>query len=105
MAPLNFTPLWLSRLGNGDGLARIAYFESGKAADGDVLTQLADLGGDQLRDRDGLVFDEGLLEQAHFLVELFHLAGDHLLRDVRGLPLAIAWARVDVLLAGEVSLR
>ena len=33
-----------------DRLARVAYFKSGKAADGDILTQLADLGGNQLRD-------------------------------------------------------
>src|SRR5271169_5039803 len=56
-----------------DRRARVAYLEARKAAHGDVLAQLADLGSDQLRNVDGLVLDEGLLQQAHLFVELFHL--------------------------------
>src|SRR5579871_5452481 len=72
----------LCRLGDGDGLARVTHLEPRKAPHGDVLTELADLRGDQLADRDGLVLDERLFEQANFLVELLHLAGDHLLGNV-----------------------
>src|SRR5579872_1725679 len=61
------------RLSLRDGPALLADFEAGEAPDGDVLPQLADLGGDQLRDTDGLFLDEWLIEQAHFLVELRHL--------------------------------
>src|SRR6266404_4301465 len=51
--------------GEGDGSGGIADFEPGKAAHGDVLTELADLGGDELHNVDGLILDEGLLEQAY----------------------------------------
>src|SRR6202045_2132 len=61
--------------GEGDGSGGIADFEPRKAPHGDVLAEFADLGSDKLRDADGLVFDEGLLEQANLFVELFHLAG------------------------------
>ena len=76
---------FLFRLSDGDGLAGIADLEAGEAAHRDVLAQLADLGGDQLRDADRLVLDEGLLQQADLLVELGHLAFDDLLHDVRRL--------------------
>jgi hypothetical protein len=32
-----------------------------RAADGDVFSELADLGGDHVLDGDGLVLDEGLI--------------------------------------------
>ena len=51
----------LFRLRDGDSFARVPDFESRKAADGNVLAQLADLGCDQLGNRDGLVLDERLL--------------------------------------------
>ena len=38
---------FLFRPGDGDGLACLAHFETGEAAHRDVLTQLADLGGDE----------------------------------------------------------
>src|SRR5579864_6355708 len=75
----------LCRLGDRDGLARVPNLEPRKTPHGDVLAQLADLGRDQLRDRDGLILDERLFEQADFLIELLHLAGNHFLRDVRRL--------------------
>src|SRR5215471_1902562 len=68
-----------SRLGLRNRPVLLAYLEAGKAADGDVLAQLADLGGNQLTDAHSLLFDKGLIEQAHFLVELRHLAFDDLL--------------------------
>ena len=45
----------------------------------DVLAELADLGRDQLLDGLRLLLDERLLEQADLLVELAHLAFEHLL--------------------------
>src|SRR5215469_12126727 len=69
----------LRRLGDCDGLAGVTHLEPGKPPDGDVLAQLPDLRRDQLSDRDGLIFDERLLGQAHFLVELLHLARNHFL--------------------------
>src|SRR5579859_6053508 len=59
-----------------DSPALLADFEAREAAYRDVFAQLADLCGDQLRDADGLFLDEGLIKQAHFLVELRHLAFD-----------------------------
>src|SRR5258708_4668876 len=37
-------------VGEGDGCVRIADLEAGETAHADVFTQLADLGGDELRD-------------------------------------------------------
>src|SRR5271157_6541187 len=45
-----------------------AHLEAGEAAHGDIFAQLADLLSDQLLDADGLVLDEGLLQQADLLV-------------------------------------
>src|SRR5581483_4899430 len=73
---------WLCRFSDRDGLARITHLEACEAAHGDVLAELTDLRRNQLSDRNGLVLDERLLEQADFLVKLFHLAVDHLLGDV-----------------------
>ena len=81
---------FLFRLGDGDGLARLAHLEAREAADRDVLAQLADLGGDQLADADGLVLDEGLLEQADFFVEL---APSCLRRSFRPCSAACRWRR------------
>src|SRR5579864_3925334 len=53
---------------------RLAHFEAGETAHGDILTQLADLRCDQLADADGLSLDEGLLKQADFLVDFLYLA-------------------------------
>ena len=50
-----------------------------------------------------LLLDEGLLEQADFLVELAHLAFEHLLDDVGGLAGGGSLGAVDVLLALEVG--
>src|ERR1700747_3773210 len=74
------------RIGERHGHTRLAHLEAGETAYGDILSQLADLRCDQLADADGLVLDEGLLEQADFLVELFHLAGHNLFRNVRRVP-------------------
>src|SRR5271169_475022 len=63
----------LCRLRNSNSLAHVTHLEAGKPPYCDVLAQLADLGGDQLRDRNGLVLDEGLLQQADFFIELLHL--------------------------------
>ena len=68
--------------GEGHRHTGLANLKAREAAHGDVLAQLADFGRYQLADADGLIFDERLLEQADFLVELFHLTGDHLLGDV-----------------------
>src|ERR1700757_1708968 len=58
------TLIILLRSGGSHGHPRLADLEAGEAAHGDVLAQLADLAGDELRDRDGLVLNERLLEQA-----------------------------------------
>src|SRR5215813_15519043 len=79
--------------------ALLAYFETGEAANRDVLAQLADLCCNQLRDADGLLFDEGLIKQAHFLVELGHLAFDDLLHDWSRLAGCCSLRAVDFLLA------
>src|ERR1700722_2434713 len=89
----------LCRLGHGDGLARVANFEARETPHRDVLAQLADLGRNELRDRDGLVLNEGLLQQANLFVELFHLAGDHLLRDIRRLAAGNGLGQEEFLLA------
>ena len=47
-----------------------------------------------------MVFDERLLEQAHFLVELLHLARNHFLGDVRGLAAGNGLREIDFLLLG-----
>src|ERR1039457_1125565 len=95
----------LCRLRDGDGLACVSHLEAGKAAHGDILAQFADFGRNQLRDRDGLVLVEGLLEQAHFFVELLHLAIHHLLGDVGGLSAGNRLREKNLLLAGEVRSR
>src|SRR5262245_40512557 len=56
----------LCRLGDGDGLARVTHLEARKAPHSDVLAELADPRRDQLANRDGLVLDKRLLEQADF---------------------------------------
>src|SRR5580698_3994277 len=71
--------LFSGRLGLRNGPVRIANLEAGKAADGDILTQLADLLRDQVLDRNRLLLDKRLIQQADFLVELAHLAFDDLL--------------------------
>ena len=53
-----------------DSPVLLADFEAGEAPDGDVLTELADLGGNQLRDADSLLLDKRLIQQANLLVEL-----------------------------------
>src|SRR5580658_8946002 len=80
-----FAPIIRLGTGKGDGSGDVADFEAGEAAHRDVLAELAHLGGDQLRDADGLVLDEGLFEQADLFVELFHLAGHDLFDHGRGL--------------------
>src|SRR6266498_287327 len=86
-------------LRDGDGLAGVADLESRKSPDGNVLAQFADLGRDQLRDRNSLVLDEGLLVEADLLVELGHLAFDHLLGNVCGLAAGDCLRAEDILLA------
>src|SRR5579864_1630505 len=94
----------LFRLRDGDGLASVADLKSCESPDGNVLAQLADLRRDELRNRNSLVLDEGLLVQADFLVELFHLASNHLLGDIRGLAAGHGLREIDVLLALEIGL-
>src|SRR5258707_12778299 len=65
---------FLFRLRDRDGLANVANFEAGEAPDRNILTQLANLCSDQLRDRLRLFLDERLLVEANLLVELCHLA-------------------------------
>src|ERR1043166_7441777 len=48
-------------LADGARPTLIADFEASEAANRNVLAQLSDLAGDQLRDGDGLFLDEGLL--------------------------------------------
>src|SRR5215471_13766614 len=96
-APFLFSLLvWL---GDGDGLAGVADLESREPLDRYVLAQLADLGRDELRDRTGLVLDEGLLVKANLLVELGHLALDHLLGDMLRLPARNRLRKIDFLFA------
>src|SRR6266850_7659530 len=97
--------LRLCRLGDCNCLACIPYLEARKAADSDILAQLADLRGNQLRDGYALVLDEGLIEQADLFVELLHLASDHLLRNVGGLAALNGLVEVDFFLSIEVCLR
>src|SRR5215831_13490803 len=59
-APFSLLSL-LFWLGDGYGLAGVADLEAREPLDRYVLAQLADLGRDELRDRTGLVLDEGLL--------------------------------------------
>src|ERR1019366_5039097 len=72
--------------------------ESREALHRDVLTEFADSGRDELADGDGLLLDEGLLKQAHFLVELGHLAFDDLLDHRSGLARGGSLRAIDVLL-------
>ena len=53
-----------------DGLVDFADLEAGEAADGDVLTQRADLRGDELAHADGLLLNERLIQKADLLIEL-----------------------------------
>src|SRR5262252_2903357 len=92
------------RLADGDSLAYVAHLEAGITLNRDVLAQLADDTGDQLRDGNGLVFDEGLLIEADFLVELAHFAFDNLLHHLSRLARGRCLRAVDVLLFLE-SLR
>src|SRR5690349_22296107 len=48
----------------------LAYLESGEPSHRDILTQLPDLGCDQLPDGNGLVLDEGLLQKADLFIKL-----------------------------------
>src|SRR4051812_39557993 len=89
-------------LGLRNGPALFAYFETGEAADGDILAQLADFCGDQLRDADGLLLDEWLIEQTHFFVEFRHLAFDDFLDYGRGFAGCCRLRTIDFLLALEV---
>src|SRR5689334_11368651 len=89
-------------LGGGNGPIGIAYLEAGEAADGDVLAEFADLLRDELRDGDGLLLDEGLVQQADLLVELAHLAFDDLLDDWRGLAGCRGLGAIDFLFALHV---
>ena len=59
--------LWLA---DRNRLAYVADFEAGEAPDGDVLSQLADLAGDELVHGDARFFHERLLEKTDFFVEL-----------------------------------
>src|ERR1700679_1119204 len=90
------------RFGDRDSLARIANLKARAAPHADVLAQLADLRRNQLRDRDSLVLDERLLQQANFLVELFHLSRHHLLRNVLRLTGSDSLRDIDFLLAIEI---
>src|SRR5438105_1242955 len=85
--------------GEGNRSSRLAYFETGEAAHRDVFPQLADLGGDKLCHRDGLIFDERLLVEADFLVELAHLAFHDLLDDLWRLASCGSLGAVNVFLA------
>src|SRR5712691_106893 len=106
-APLNYSVLLgnrsgslaaLVRFGTGEGDCSrgISDLEPGKAPHGDVLAEFADLGGNELRNVDGLILDEGLLQQADLLVELFHHAGNHLLGDVCRLAASDGLREIDV---------
>src|SRR3954470_10686996 len=77
----------------------LAYLEAGEAPDGDVVTQLADLGRHQLRGRHCLFLDERLIKQAHFLVELRPLAFDDFLDNLRSFASRRSLRAVDFLLA------
>src|SRR5215472_6572958 len=70
-------------LGDGDSLAGFAYLKAGKAPHRDVLSQLADLGRDQLRYRQRLVLNERLLVEANLFVEFAHLAFHDLFHHLR----------------------
>src|SRR5215472_16820562 len=65
---------FLFGLGYGDGLADFTYLKAGKAPHRDVLSQFADFGRDQLRNRKRLVLNERLLVEANLFVEFAHLA-------------------------------
>lgn len=64
------------------GRGTVSRLESRKPPAGDVPAQLGGEGRDELRDGDGLVFDEGLLVQTQLLVKLCHLSFDHPVSDV-----------------------
>ena len=85
--------------------SRRADLEAGEAAHGDVLAQLADLLRDQFLDRDGLILDEGLLQQANLLVELRHLAVDDLLDHRCRLAGGGSLRAIDLLLALQILRR
>src|SRR4030095_818157 len=85
----------LGRRSNGH--ARLTHLEAREAAHSDILAQFADLRGDQLPDADGLVLDEGLLDQADLLVELLHLSGDDLFDNLRWLACRRGLCAIDVL--------
>src|SRR5438552_2856985 len=82
-------------LGDSDRLAAFADLESGEAPHRDVFLQRADLRADQLSDRNRLVFDEGLVKQANFLVELGHLAFHNLFDHRRGLACCRSLRTID----------
>src|SRR5271155_3680642 len=92
---------FLFRLTDGDGLAGVADFEAGEAADRDILPQFANFGGDELRDADGLVFDKGLLVEADFFIELAHLAFDDFLDDLGRLTGRGCLRTINIFLALE----
>src|SRR5579863_93173 len=78
------------------------HFEAGEAANGDVLAKFTNLLSNELLDRDGLLLDEGLLQQAHLLVELRHLAFDDLLDHIGRLAGGGRLRAIDLLLALHV---
>src|SRR5579862_9302789 len=89
------------RLADGDCLGHVTHLEAGEALHRDVLAQLADHRGDQLRHRHGLVLDEGLLVEADLLVEFAHLALDDLLDHRSRLAGLRRLRAIDVLLLLE----
>src|ERR1035437_5266426 len=90
-------------LGCGDGPVGRAHLEARKAPHGNDLAQLAYLLRDQLLDADGLVLDEGLLQQANLLVELGHLAIYDLLYHRGRLAGGGGLRAEDILLAVEIG--
>src|SRR5258708_28579364 len=79
------------RLGGRNSLTRIAHLKARKAPHADILTELANLRRDELRNRHGRVLDERLLQQANLLVELFHHASDHFLGNMLWLARGDDW--------------
>src|SRR5438874_13676813 len=69
-------PSLLCRFFAGHGLA---YFEARESRDGNILAQFGDFPFDEIANRGGVVFDEGLLEQADFFIEFVEAAFDDLL--------------------------
>jgi hypothetical protein len=89
------------RFGDSDRLASLTHFEARKPANRNIFAQLTDLSGDELTNADGLVADEGLLEQANFFVELAHLAFNNLLDHLWRFPGGGSLRTIDVLFALE----